>query len=192
MDEVQQKWDRIYAKKSADYAPFPCDALTLHDYLLPATGKALDVACGLGGNALFLAERGLHTTAADISSVALEKVSQRQHPLIETLCTDIDAESFTSSVYDVIVVSNYLDRSICAEIAHALLPGGLLFYQTFVLNKVTPEFGPGNPDYLLKPNELLSLFEGLEVIVFSDLGVVGDTTRGLRNQSYLVAQRSVI
>lgn len=191
MDEVRRKWDHIYAKKDTDYTPEPCDALSLHNYLLPVTGKAIDLACGLGGNALFLADRGLSTTAVDISSVALEKLARRQHALIETLCADINAESIASSEYDVIVVSNYLDRTICAAISNALVPGGLLFYQTFVLNKVTPETGPGNPDYLLKPNELLSLFEKLEVKVFSDLGIVGDPALGLRNQSYLVAQRSL-
>ena len=190
MQGTEQKWDRIYAAADTHTRIQACHVLNNFAYLLPDNGTALDLACGLGGNALFLAERALHTTAMDISSVAIEKLDAQQHPLINVRCVDIDSTVLKKSTYDVIVVSNYLDRGIVDAIMQAITPGGLLFYQTFVLDKTEPEKGPGNGAFLLKANELLSLFNELQVLAFSDLGTWGDAARGFRNQSYLVARRS--
>ena len=149
----------------------------------------MDVACGLGGNTLFLAERLLNVTATDISSVAVERINQWQNPLVTTHCAAIDSLLKQQLSYDVIVVSRYLDRSICDALAAALRLKGLLFYQTFTRDKVNCDEGPSNPDYLLAPNELLTLFSDLKVLAFSDQGKVGKLCSGFRNQSYLVAQR---
>ena len=189
---TQQKWDRIYTASDTHTRIQACHVLENFAYLLPDSGTALDLACGLGGNALFLAEHGLHTTAMDISSVAIEKLNTQQHPLINVRCVDIDSTVLKNSAYDVIVVSNYLDRKIADAIVQAITPGGLLFYQTFVLDKTEMEKGPGNAAFLLKANELLSLFSDMQVLAFSDLGTCGNPASGFRNQSYLVAQRALI
>ncbi len=187
----RQKWDSIY-RKSAVSMPAACSVLTGHAYLLPTQGQALDVACGLGGNALFMAKRGLQPTAIDISSVAIDKL--RQHASssglpINTVAQDLTAASIGVSSYDVITVANYLDRELIPALIAALKPDGLLFYQTFVRDKADLDAGPSNPQYLLAANELLSLVKPLTVRAFSDLGAVGDVTAGLRNQSSIVAQR---
>ena len=65
MTELQAKWDEIYSLASA--SPVACTLLSEHKYLLPTEGKALDLACGLGGNALMLAASGLSVEAWDIS-----------------------------------------------------------------------------------------------------------------------------
>lgn len=190
MQDAKQKWDRIHANADTSVLPKPCSSLEKYSYLLPDSGTALDIACGLGGNALFLAQHGLTTTAIDISSVAIEKMESYHHELLSGRCEAIEASSLEESLYDVVVVANFLDRSVCDQIISSIKPGGLLFYQTFVLDKANPAVGPGNPDYLLTPNELLSLFAVLHVLAFSDLATTGNIDRGLRNQSYLVAQRS--
>ncbi len=187
LERVREKWDRIYLKKNTTANPDPCFVLKEFNYLLPASGRALDVACGLGGNALFLAQRGIKTTAIDISAEAIKKLAGRNHAFIDARCEAINIDGVNQ--YDVIVVSHFLDRTICNEIKNALVPGGLLFYQTFVLDKSDAGSGPGNPAFLLESNELLSLFSGMKVLVYSDVATVGDTSYGQRNQSYLVAQR---
>ena len=188
--EIKKKWDSIHAKAGTFKKPDACYVLKSYAHLLPEDGNAIDVACGLGGNALFLAERGFNTTAIDISSVAIESIRDRQHPLIDARCESVDSTALDKSLLDVIVVSNYLDRGICDALVNAIAPGGLLFYQTFVQDKANPEVGPQNPDYLLSSNELPALFSDLTVLVFSDQGCQGDTEKGIRNQSFLVAQRS--
>jgi len=91
--------------------------------------------------------------------------------------------------FDVITVANYLDRKLFSVLADLLAPGGLLFYQTFVREKSDHDSGPGNPHYLLDTNELLSLTAPLVCRVFFDLGCVGQTDAGLRNQSCIVVQK---
>ena len=92
--------------------------------------------------------------------------------------------------WDVIVVSNYLQRDLFESIVSALRPDGLVYFETFVKNKSDPSVGPASPEYLLDNNELLNSFAGLSVRVFFDLQTAGSCEQGLRNKSCLVAQKS--
>lgn len=144
--------------------------LSEHAFLLPQTGTALDLACGLGGNAVFLARHGLAVTALDISSVAINKLIcyAAEHKL--TINADqqhITPESLKANCFDVIVVSRFLDRTLMNAIIDALKPNGLLFYQTFTHEKAT-DTPPHNPDYLLATNELLALFGPLTAVFYQE------------------------
>jgi len=187
----KEKWDKRYQSPSPGQ-PQPAQVLSDYDYLLPPQGKALDLAAGLGGNALFLARHGLQVSAWDISQVAMEKladIAANEGVSIDCRVRDVTTEPPTAESFDVIVVSRFLDRSICEAISTALRPAGLLFYQTFTREKSTQATGPSNPDYLLRPNELLQLFPELLVRIYHDEGTVGDTHKGIRNESLLVAQK---
>lgn len=189
IESIKNKWNNIYINQNhVEYAP--AVVLADNDYLLPAAGTALDLACGLGGNALFLVEKGLQTSAWDISSVAIEqltKVADSKQRLIDARVINITESVFLPQSFDVIVVSRYLDRAISSSIVHALKPGGLLFYQTFSVDKVNP-IGPKNPDYLLRNNELLDMFEPLKVIYYRENASVGDLTKGFRNEVQFIGQ----
>jgi len=187
VSDPKDKWDRIYSKTDHSKVPAACDVLKSYSYLLPEHGSALDLACGLGGNALFLADSGLDTTAVDVSSVAVRSLEKREHKLIRAECDSASRFLAGDRLFDVVVVSNFLERSLCERILQSIAPGGLLFYQTFVVDKVDPERGPANPSYLLQSNELLSLFAGMHVLAFSDLATVGDPSSGLRDSASLVA-----
>lgn len=184
---TKHKWNRIYSQRSNLPGP-PASVLTENAYLLPKSGNALDLACGLGANALFLAEHGLTTDAWDISIVALQNLSAeagRQGRNINTRACNIDANCLLNYTYDVITVTRFLDRSLALAIIKALNTGGLLFYQTFTREKATPQ-GPSTPDYLLAPNELLKLFSPLRVVFYRENGMIGDLNSGLRNEAQLV------
>ncbi len=188
-DGARQKWNRIYASASSE-APQACLALREYAGLLPPTGRALDVACGHGGNALLLAAHGLQTTAMDISCKALDLLRERTQSSglgIELIESDTADFAPGDGLYDVIVVSNYLDRYFCRRIESLMAPGGLLFYQTFVKDKADPARGPSRPEFLLDAGELLKLFPALRALVHVDLGRVGDLSHGLRDQAMLVA-----
>ena len=184
------KWDRIYtdgAEKSVE----TCRVLSSHSHLLPAEGEALDLACGRGGNALYLAARGLVTHAWDISPVAVKALSDRARrnglPLVAQQ-RDVSAHPPEPETFDIIVVSRFLDRTLAPAICAALRERGLLFYQTFIREK-TADTGPNNPAYRLEANELLRLFQSLHLIYYHEEGNVGDTSRGFRNEAMLVAQK---
>lgn len=185
-----RKWDRRHAANGDD-APRPARVLAENLHLLPATGLALDLACGRGANALQLAAAGLETQAWDISTIALGHVARGAAAVgvgIHTECRDVVANPPPPSSFEVIVVSHFLDRSLAPHLVAALRPGGVLFYQTFTRAAVD-DTGPGNPLYRLAPNELLRLFSVLQVLVYREEDRVGDTGRGWRNEAMLVGRR---
>jgi SAM-dependent methyltransferase len=162
------------------------------EHLLPATGRALDLACGTGGNALLLAQHGLETWAWDISDTAvtqLQALARDSNAGITVQQRDVVCLPPDPGSFDVIVVSRFLDRDLIPAICRALREHGLIFYQTFTREK-PPGCGPGNPDYLLEVNELLFLFKSLRIIYYREDGNIGDTARGFRNEAMLIAQKA--
>jgi SAM-dependent methyltransferase len=192
MDEtfraLQAKWDTRYRANPALPSPIPVLADNVH--LLPHQGTALDLACGLGANALLLARRGLQTTACDASAEAIARLrdASAQLPLHAQVC-DLAQERLPSAGYDVICVGHFLDRELCPAIAAALRPGGLLYYQTFTTETVDGT-GPSDGRFRLRPNELLHLFPGLLVRFYREEGLLGDTALGVRGLAQMVAQRA--
>ena len=190
MDEVISKWNHIYSESGQEFYP-AVQVLTENDFLLPAAGTALDLSCGLGGNAIFLAELGLAVTAWDISSVAIDKLTAyavRKGLNVNAGQQKITANSFNEYSFDVIVVSRFLDRTLSDAIIGALKPDGLLFYQTFTREKTSPK-PPNNPDYLLTENELLALFSPLRVIFYRENALIGNQQRGLRNEAQFIGRK---
>lgn len=183
------KWDRIYSKRDAADAT-PPDVLVEHAHLLPSTGRALDLACGVGGAAVFLAERGLQVDAWDASAVAIGKLNalaEARGLPIEAKRVDVSAEVFPEGHYDVIVVARFLLRDACGAIARALAPGGVLLYETFSLES-PPGARHKNPDYCLRRGELLALFHSLHPLSWREDALVGDLSAGRRGRCALVAQ----
>ncbi len=186
---LQKKWDKCYQSKGLTAQA--AEVLDNNRFLLPRQGRALDLACGLGGNALLLARQGLTTEAWDISAVALMRLTEQSRALglqIDTKQVKITAEIMPRQAFDVIVVSRFLDRSLCPSIIAALKPNGLLFYQTFVQDKLTTS-GPSNPDYLLRKNELITLFSALTQIFYQEFSLIGDLSQGNRDEALLIGQK---
>lgn len=184
------KWNRIY--REGDHGG--CEAatvLTENRHLLPATGAALDAACGLGANALLLAEHGLHTSAWDISEKALERLANSASAKNMKLIVeqrDIVNHPPEPESFDVIVISRFLDRKLVKHLQEALRLDGLIFYQTFIREK-QDDWGPRNPEYRLAENELLQLFISLHIVLYREEGIIGDRQKGFRNEAMLIAQR---
>lgn len=169
----------------------PSKALLENSHLIPRKGKALDLACGLGVNALYLAKHGLMTTAWDLSPLAIAALQQRalaEGVEVNAEIRDLSIEPLPPESFDVIYVGHFLERSLCPDIEAALRPDGVLIYQTWTVGKMTDE-GPSNPDFLLADNELLRLFPDLIVRFFRDEARLGDLDQGHRNDSVLIAQK---
>ncbi len=182
-------WNKRYANNND--TPQACQVLRECSYLLPPSATALDLASGLGGNALLLSQQGLETTAWDLSSVGIEKLSclaQQRSLSINAQVRDVIQNTPEENSFDVIVVSYFLQRELFPALLAALKPAGLLFYETFIVEKPAGT-GPSNPDYLLKQNELLSLCDGLIIRAYREEGMVGDMAQGSRNIAMLVGQK---
>ncbi|MDH5230042.1 MAG: methyltransferase domain-containing protein [Gammaproteobacteria bacterium] len=194
MDEASKnKWNAIYQK--AEQMPQACHLLLEFKHLLKNTeAKALDLAAGLGGNAIFLARLGYEVAAWDISDLAMQKLNQfakENHLNIKGSVVDLSEPSnWPTALFDVIVISHYLQRELVPLIINALKPKGLLFYQTFT-QEVTDEYaGPRNLQFRLAPGELLRLFDSLQCRVYREEGLLGDLSQGQRNIAWLIAQKS--
>ena len=189
MDSLIDKWNHIYSQ--VDINTIQASGVLIENaYLLPEKGTALDLASGLGGNALFLAQQNLAVTAWDISLTAIAKLSayaDRQGLNINACQQNITSLSFTKSSYDVISVSRFLDRTLSDAIIGALKPGGLLFYQTFTKEKISGQ-GPKNPTYMLDRNEILRLFSPLAVVIYRENSFCGNLHQGLRDEIQFVGQ----
>ena len=106
---------------------------------------------------------------------------------ITTEARDVITNPPEENSFDVIVVSHFLDRQIMPDIISALRKGGLLFYQTFTKAHVQ-ETGPSNEKYRLDKNELLNLCKELDVVVYREEDLIGDTASGFRNEALFIGQ----
>ena len=189
MNKVRDKWNRIYSK---DRLPGPPAAvLTDNDNILPIEGIALDLACGLGTNSLFLAARGLEVHAWDISKVAVSHLAERAGSLglnIQTRVVNITAAVLPAESYDLVITSHYLDRSLPPAILDATRPGGLICYQTFTAEKQINK-GPSNPEFLLQPNELQSFVPDCEILAFKDESHNVNRDDPLAGRAFIIARK---
>lgn len=200
MKEIRTKWNSRY--ESVHVPNQVINVLELNQHLLPMHGKSLDLACGLGGNALRMAELGFDSHAWDISDSAIAKINEfaqeRQLTLSAKQC-DISQQEQQDEMleegFDVIIVSRFLLRDIMPSLISSLRPGGLIFYQTFVQEQVSDDKfitkeGPKNNHFRLQPNELVKLFSGLTLRYYREEGIQGDLGKGFRNEAMLVAQKN--
>ena len=134
--------------------------------LIAAGGAVLDLACGRGRHARYLAGLGYRVEAVDRDSVALAALAGIAG--ITTRCADLEGAPWPCGAgrFDGIVVANYLHRPLVPALLSALRPGGVMIYETFALGN--EKLGrPSNPGFLLRPDELLQWVDGrLHVLAF--------------------------
>jgi SAM-dependent methyltransferase len=125
----------------------------------------LDVACGSGRHLRWLSAQGFVVTGVDRDAAALAPLGG----LGRTVSADIEAGPWplAGERFDAVVVTNYLWRPLWQVLLASLADGGVLIYETFALGNAA--FGkPSNPDFLLRPGELLEACRGLHVVAFED------------------------
>ena len=165
----RQKWDTKYSA-AEDVPREPSAVLRSLGALLPNSGRALDVAGGAGRNAIWLAQRGLDVTIADVSPRGLALAEERALEagvMITTLCTDLEDAPFPAGPWDLILSVCYLWRPLFAVYPQVLSPGGLLVI--IQPTKQNLERHPKPPaGFLLSDGELPSLVSGLEIVHYQE------------------------
>ena len=128
---------------------------------LVTRGPVLDVATGAGRHATLFSSLGLSVTAVDREAQVLPEA-------ITFVKADLEDGSpwpFPGQRFGAIVVTNYLHRPLLPVLAQSLAEEGVLIYETFMAGN--EKFGrPSNPDFLLRPGELLQAFSGLTLVAF--------------------------
>jgi len=158
----RERWDSRHAVAGAGVAA-PPDALRGREDLLPTGGRALDVACGRGTVAAWLAGRGFTVDAVDVSPVALASGAALE-PRVRWVLADLDAglPAACAGPYDVVVCQRFRDPRLYPALAAVLAPGGLLVLT--VLSEVDDEPGA----FRAVPGELAAAFSDLETVVHDE------------------------
>lgn len=135
-------------------------------------GKALDIAMGTGRNSIYLAQQGFSVTGVDVSpaTIALAKERAREAGVtIVTVTADLETSGYRTvpGTWDNIICFNYLYRPLIPEMRGGLRPGGVIVYETFLIDQQQFD-GPHNPDYLLNHNELLDMFRDFRVLRYRE------------------------
>jgi 2-polyprenyl-3-methyl-5-hydroxy-6-metoxy-1,4-benzoquinol methylase len=186
---IKAKWNERYRAATGERRASQVLKENLH--LLPDSGRALDLACGLGANAILLAQQGLKVDAWDIADaaiVALQALALKRHLSIQAEVRDVEAHPPEPKTFDVIVVSYFLNRDIIPALIQALKPGGLICYQTFTRQRVSDR-GPQRAEFRLADQELLSLFSELQVLFYREEGRLGDVQKGFRDEAMFIGRK---
>ncbi len=163
MIEDKQRWNERYLDN-----PMPQTVSSLLEKYIEHinVGQAIDVACGTGRNTHFLASLGFCVDAVDISDYALDKV--KNSATINKIDADLDKYNLTPNKYDLIVNINYLNRRLVSQMKESLKSGGIVVFETFIVAHGDFKMPTTNLDYLLRKNELLHSFIGLDVIYYEE------------------------
>ena len=185
-DQDKRRWDEKYCR--GDHAgQEPSSVITALDWELPRTGKALDVAGGAGRHAVWLAQRGLTVTLADISAEALSLARQRVDALkvkLNTVQVDLEQQPFPAGPWDLILNVHFLWRPLFDVFASSLAPGGLLLFLQPTQSNLQRHAKPSER-YLLRDGELPLLARGLEIIRYDEGGLSDG-----RHEAVLIGRRT--
>lgn len=162
-DADRERWDVRHAA-AGELEPQPPEALRGHLELVPGAGRALDVACGRGAVAVWLAARGLDVDAVDVSEAGLAagaELAARHGTEARWWRHDLDGglPAPVTGPYDLVVCQRFRDPALYPALVDRLTPGGLL--AVTVLSEVG---GPAGP-FRAPPGELRGAFAGLDVLV---------------------------
>jgi SAM-dependent methyltransferase len=152
---------------SAHAVPGASDWVQRWSHLVPHGATVLDVACGSGRHTRWFHSRGGVVTAIDRDAAALRGLQDIAH----TVVADLEAAPWplAGRRFDAVVVTNYLWRALLPAVACSVAESGVLVYETFAAGNASVG-KPANPDFLLRPGELLELAaaQGLRVVAFED------------------------
>lgn len=175
-DADRTRWDAAYIDRDAAPTPALPTVFVGYEDLFPRRGTALEIACGAGGAAVWLAQRGLDVHAVDVSGIAIgqARVLAEQHGVTARFDTvDLDGGLPPGDPADVVLCHKFREPHLYADLSARLKPDGLL--AICVLSEVGAT--PGR--FRAVAGELRSTFGGLDELAAGE----GD------GQAWLIARR---
>ena len=186
----RDKWNKRY--REGAYAGRVQPSALLTDWVdkVPV-GRAIDVACGAGRNALYLAECGFDVDAVDISGEAIDRARDAGRRLgvsVNWLEQDLDELPDLGAGYQLILVIRYVNLPLLRQLAASLAPGGFLICEQHLLSE-EEVIGPANPAYRVKPGDLQSIASRLQIHHLEE-ALVRDPDGQMAALARMVAQRA--
>jgi tellurite methyltransferase len=176
VDDPRAIWNQRYRERSAATENgSPSEWLAEHEAALTARaeGRALDLACGTGRNALYLAAVGFTVDALDISDVAVQRLTAaatERGAEVHARVADLEREagSLPADRYAVVVLINYLQRELFTIIPSVLALGGIVIAETVTRAHIDQLGRPFDPRFVLGPGELATAFVDLRVLHYHE------------------------
>lgn len=160
-------WDSRYRSGEAPGQPH---RLVVEAASMFGPGRALDLACGAGRNARYLAQRGWNVIAVDLSLPALQ-LARLPHMILADL--ERDPTPFRNGSFDLILIINFLHRPLFRDALRLLRTGGAIAAAI----RTT-----GN--YSLPPRELLGFFSGCRIAVQREGEIVAIKSSATSSRSF--------
>jgi len=183
------KWNERYSKGAYAGRTHPSALLAEWIDRVPR-GRALDVACGAGRNALFLASHGFEVDAFDISAEALARAREQANQAnlnINWIEQDLDEPLSLDAQYALILIIRYVNLPLIRRLKRNLAPGGFLICEEHLVSDADV-VGPSNNAFRVQPGALRLLARGLR-IHFLEETVVMDPDNRPSAVARLVAQK---
>lgn len=170
----RKKWNRKYNERITIKQGEPEANVNLKELVSSLKGgRALDLACGLGGNSLFLAKSNYEVQALDVSDVAIDflrdQAELKQLPIQPTVydLTDISNLPIEKNSFDLVIVTYYLDRALFPIVKSVIRDQGFFFMETYYQSPTTKNQGVSN-QYKLEPEELVNEFGNWNVLFYEE------------------------
>ncbi len=182
---MPRNWDEHYAD-AANHKHAPEPLLVEVAGMLPP-GRALDIACGVGQNARYLASLAWQVVAVDRSRTAIEALRRQAGGLkVQPVAADLEAGEFTINpdTYDLVCDFFYLQRDLFPAIRAGVRPGGVFAAAIHLVDPAAQR--PMNPAFLLQSGELRAEFDEWKILFYSEAAEQGHRRRAAR----IVARRA--
>ena len=171
--QERASWDERF--RSGDHVSEEPDPFLaqLDEYLAetPKELKAIDLACGAGRNAIYLAERGWDVTGCDVSIEGLraaQALARKRGVSLHLFCQDLETVQLPAERFDLVICFFFLDRSLFPQIHAAVRPGGFVVYKTYTTDQSRFPGRPRHSMHMLHPQELLKTFADFRVLVYQE------------------------
>jgi SAM-dependent methyltransferase len=178
-----REWDERHRSADQQTRPIQPTPLVKEFCQLLPPGNALDLACGRGGNSLWLAQKGWRVTATDGSQVAIEIVKRDAAALgaaVDACVADLDKHEFTiaPSTWNLILICSYYQPDLYEKAIRGLAPGGTIIASALLAT-------PGKHRFRVETGQFAKYFSGLEILRNQE-------TNGAHPIAEIVARRSVV
>ena len=164
-------------KEASDWVKFCVDEIT------KASRKkvALDLACGSGRHSVFLSDKVCKVISVDLNLTYLSTFDKFNIFKIQADIENLSRWPFKKESFDIVIVTNFLNRLLFQNIKDVIKKNGYLVYETF--GKGHEKFGrPNNNDYLLKKGELLKLTKNMSLIYYEEIKVINANNKFIKHR----------
>lgn len=171
MGSRRTRWDERYRDGDWTFGDGPAEIVKDARRWLPRRGRALDVACGAGRNALHLARAGWSVLAVDLSVEGLrllrDRAREESRP-VQPVLADLRRFHVRPGAFQLVVNTRFLLREAFPLLRHALAPGGLLVFETFSVHEIEVLGGDVRRAFALERGELPKAFSEMEILLYEE------------------------